>query len=139
MNSLSFKQLRKANLKRAKRWHPKGLNDWSVNDWLVAFGGEAGEALNAGKKYRRIVSSVQQNGNVPANVKEAKENIMKEIADTLIYADLVAARLGMSLEDAIIEKFNEISIRENMPDRLGRFTESKSKRIEKCKKKKVKK
>jgi hypothetical protein len=45
----------------------------------------------------------------------------------------------MNLEDAIIEKFNEISIRENMPDRLGCFTESKSKTKEKRKKKNVKK
>jgi hypothetical protein len=76
-NNLSFNQLRKANVKRAKRWHPKGLQDWSVNDWLVCFGGEAGEALNAGKKYHRLVTSIQQNGNVPKDIKEAKNNIMK--------------------------------------------------------------
>ena len=54
MSILSFERLKIVSLQRALRWHRGGLAEWSVNDWLCAMGGEAGEALNAGKKHRRI-------------------------------------------------------------------------------------
>ena len=116
--SLEFADLARVNLERALRWHPNGLDEWSVNDWLAAMGGEAGEALNAGKKHRRILSGIQQGGNVPADLDDAVEKIMQELADTVIYADLVAQRLGRSLEDAIEKKFNAISEREGFPERI---------------------
>ncbi|MCE9618451.1 MAG: hypothetical protein K8R92_00900 [Planctomycetes bacterium] len=116
--SLSFNALRSVNVERAMRWHPGGLEDWSVNDWLLAFGGEAGEALNAGKKHRRILSSIQQHGNVPAGLQDAEEKIMEELADAVIYADLCAARLGKSLGEAVVKKFNAISVREGFPERI---------------------
>ena len=115
---LSFDVLRKTNLERAMRWHKGGLEEWSVNDWLAAFGGEAGEALNAGKKHRRILSSIQQHGDIPADIDDAETKIMEELADTVIYADLVAARIGRSLAGAIRAKFNAISEREGFPERL---------------------
>jgi NTP pyrophosphatase (non-canonical NTP hydrolase) len=118
MPDLSLGELRKTNLLRAARWHPEGLDEWSVNDWLAAFGGEAGEALNAGKKHRRILGGLQQHGKVPLTLQEAEEQIMEELADTVIYADLVASRLGRSLSEAIVCKFNAISVREGFPERL---------------------
>lgn len=118
MDDLSFSQLTQANLKRAVRWHKGGIEEWSVNDWLAAFGGEAGEALNAGKKHRRILGGLQQHGDIPIDIEDAEKKIMEELADTVIYADLVASRLGRSLGDAIIAKFNAISEREGFPERL---------------------
>lgn len=116
---LSFETLRQANVTRAMRWHGGGLDEWTVNDLLCAFGGEAGEALNAGKKHRRLLSKIQQHGKVPESLQDAEHAIMEELADAVIYADLCAARLGLSLSDAIIAKFNYISAREGFPDRLG--------------------
>lgn len=118
MNDLTFDTLRGINASRSKRWHPDGLNEWSVNDWLTAFGGEAGEALNKGKKHRRILSKMRQHGNVPTSLREAEDQIMEELADAVIYADLVATRLGRKLSDAIVVKFNAISEREGFPERL---------------------
>ena len=118
-HDLQLSELHNINLERAKRWHKGGLDEWSVNDWLAAFGGEAGEALNAGKKHRRILGGIQQHGNVPVSERDAAANIMEEVADTVIYADLVASRLGLNLADAIIHKFNAISKREGFPERLG--------------------
>lgn len=115
---LKLSKLSEVNLQRAVRWHKGGLDEWSVNDWLAAFGGEAGEALNAGKKHRRILSGLQQHGNVPTTEREAAEKIMEELADAVIYADLVASRLGLNLADAIVRKFNAISEREGFPERL---------------------
>lgn len=119
MGDLSFETLQKTNVQRAERWHPGGLDEWSVNDWLTAFGGEAGEALNKGKKHRRLLGGTQQHGNVPADLSEAEDQIMEELADTVIYAALVAARLRRSLAKAVIEKFNAISVREGFPERLN--------------------
>ena len=118
MSALSFEKLKIVSLQCALRWHPDGLAEWSVNDWLCAMGGEAGEALNEGKKHRRILSGMQQAGDVPAGLKEAEARIMEELADVVIYADLVATRLGASLSDAIVAKFNAISEREGFPERL---------------------
>lgn len=118
MNDLTFARLSQANLERALRWHPRGIDEWSVNDWLCALGGEAGEALNAGKKLRRLHSQIQQHGDAPQDIAEAERRIMEELADVVIYADLVASRLGYRLEDAIVSKFNAISEREGFPERL---------------------
>lgn len=38
MADLSFTELQRINVVRAKRWHKGGLDEWSVNDWLAAFG-----------------------------------------------------------------------------------------------------
>lgn len=116
--SLTFEQLRRVSLQRALRWHKGGIEEWSVNDWLVAMGGEAGEAQNAGKKHRRMLSGLQQHGNVPTSLSDAEEKILEELADVVIYADLVAARLGRSLSDAIVAKFNAVSDREGFPEKL---------------------
>lgn len=118
MSDLNFSQLQATNVERATRWHKGGVDEWSVNDWLVAMGGEAGEALNAGKKHRRILSGIQQHGNVPADLDAAVDKIMEELADTVIYADLVASRLGRRLGEAVVAKFNAISEREGFPERL---------------------
>lgn len=120
MPDLSFEELSSVSFDRAKRWHGGDIHEWSVNDWLTAFGGEAGEALNAGKKHRRILSGLQQHGNVPADLEAAEEKIMEELAESVIYADLVARRLGRSLADAIVKKFNAISEREEFPERLSK-------------------
>ena len=116
--SLTFDGLRAVNVARALRWHDGGLEEWSVNDWLTAFAGEAGEACNAGKKHKRILDNIQQHGRVYESEAEAMNAIVDELADTVIYADLVAARLGFSLSEAITRKFNAISERENFPERL---------------------
>ena len=76
------------------------MDSWSHNDWGVAFAGEAGEACNKLKKLRR--------GDFPSN-RFTREMIADEIADTVIYADLLCERLGVSLEEAIVRKFNEVS------------------------------
>ncbi len=50
--------------------------------------------------------------------KQVLTAIAEEVADTVIYADLLAARLGIALEEAVIAKFNEVSIRNGFPQRL---------------------
>lgn len=94
---LRFDVLREKNALRCEEvFHP--IASWSPTDWACAAAGEIGEACNLVKKLRRGET-------VPANW------IADELADAVIYADLLCTRLGMSLEEAIVRKFNAVSDR----------------------------
>jgi NTP pyrophosphatase (non-canonical NTP hydrolase) len=121
-SELTFGRFSSTNLARAKRWHDGGIAMWSVSDWLMAMAGEAGEACNAGKKLRRIEEQIVNLRADPerqiSDRQSALIKIVEELADTVIYCDLVAARIGMSLSEGITKKFNEVSERYGFPERL---------------------
>jgi NTP pyrophosphatase (non-canonical NTP hydrolase) len=106
---LTFAQLRVASLKRCPLFrnakgqlcHPNGVMDWSPDRWMTALVGEVGEAANDIKKVNRGDLSLE----------EALPKIGSEIADAQTYLDLLAARLGLSLAEITIAKFNEVSQR----------------------------
>lgn len=92
---LSFEALREANVRRCEDvFHP--LDSWSPQDWACAMAGETGEACNLIKKLRR-------------NEAIDHGDIGRELADVVIYADLLAARLRLDLGAAVRGKFNEVS------------------------------
>lgn len=70
--------------------------------------GECGEACNEIKKLRRLDGADSE---IDSQEKRAEliEKIGNELADTIIYADLLAARLGIDLGQAIMFKFDEVS------------------------------
>lgn len=106
---MNFKTLRKANVTRCETvFHP--LNSWSITDWACAMAGEAGETCNAVKKLRRLDDGTNTSKD-PQTHAEHVESIAQEIADTVIYCDLLAARLGIDLGEAVKIKFNEVSVR----------------------------
>lgn len=117
---LSFEELRNANLTRCAKWHPGGVNDWSLSDWGVAMGGEAGETLNVIKKINRADDGLVGNAR-NATAETLLKALADEIADTIIYADLLAARAGIDLDRAIVEKFNHTSVKNGFSDRLELF------------------
>lgn len=99
---LTFSRLREANVLRcdeAFQCHG-GLEGWPIANWAMAVSGEWGEACNKLKKLARGET-------LPPN------DIAHEIADTVIYLDLLAARLGIDLEKAVRDKFNIVSCRVN--------------------------
>lgn len=117
-NPLTFIELRTANLKRLKIF--KNSNgepahseldgsDWSAADWLTATMGELGEAANNIKKVRRGDFTLE----------ESREKISHELADTIIYLDLLANRLGIDLEQAVTKKWNLVSERIGSSLRIG--------------------
>jgi NTP pyrophosphatase (non-canonical NTP hydrolase) len=138
MNGLSFDQLRDANVKRCEQAFHR-LDDWTPTDWATAMAGEVGEACNFIKKLRRfadadapynrtLTAGHSMNANatcsacgdldgchLPAKQRNDRRditaNIGKELADVIIYADLLAARLGIDLGIAVANKFNEVSER----------------------------
>lgn len=95
-----LKELRKVNEKRSVEGFQVELKDWSLPTWGNAVAGEVGEMCNIIKKANR--------GDTLPNF---KEDLGKEIADVIIYLDLLAAREGISIENAIVQKFNEVSDR----------------------------
>lgn len=78
------------------------LTDWSILEWAGAMAGEAGEATNVAKKIRR---QRVQRGDDKATV----ELLGEELADTVCYAVLTAARVGINLGEAVVAKFNKVS------------------------------
>lgn len=105
--NLDFNELRGVNTRRCEEvFHP--LQDWSPCDWATAMAGECGEACNKVKKLRRL-DGADAALDTEAKREELKGEIAKELADLVIYADLLAARLGINLGSAVIEKFNAVS------------------------------
>lgn len=106
---LSFAGLREINVRRCESaFHP--LDEWTPTDWACAFAGEAGEACNEVKKLRRL-DWADKPTDTPEHRAEIVARVGKELADTIIYADLLAARLGIDLGAAVRTKFNEVSDR----------------------------
>lgn len=118
---LTFGELREANATRCKRWHPSGALEWSISDWAVAMAGEAGEICNAVKKLNRIrdgLANLNEADRLLDTQEKAVAAIGEEIADTLIYLDLLALRLGLDLAAEVVKKFNATSSRYGFPEKL---------------------
>ena len=120
--SLKFEILADTNRSRAEKWHDGSINNWSLTDWSNAMAGEAGEACNAVKKLRRIEDGIknisEDESRQLSSGEQAKDKIAEECADTLLYLDLLCQRIGRSLEDAVVAKFNKTSIEYGFPERL---------------------
>ena len=126
MRGLTYNALREANIIRLPQFRdvtgaichtkPDG-SDWSVSDWVEATVGEIGEFCNWHKKFRR--------GDI--DFQTYCQHARKELADVATYLDILAKRCldighpcapnhvphaeGIDLGKAVIEKFNEVSIR----------------------------
>lgn len=116
---MDFATFSKTNAQRCDRWHD--MDDWSVAEWTNALAGEAGEASNVAKKLLRFDQNLKgpngysNNGDDRAAIVEA---LGKELADVVIYADLVARRIGIDLGALVAAKFNETSEKYGFPERL---------------------
>jgi NTP pyrophosphatase (non-canonical NTP hydrolase) len=111
-------ELRDQNIARARRWHGEDSEPWSLADWSNAMCGEAGEAANKVKKIRRHQTGVDSSYNTP-DLADLYSGLAKELADVVIYADLLAAEAGIDLGRAVREKFNEVSAAQGFPERIG--------------------
>lgn len=104
MSDLSFKELRDINVLRCEQsFFP--LSAWNGSDWGNAIAGETGEACNVIKKLRRAEINPAIKAEVTVN------DLAKELADIVLYADLTAAAYGIDLGLAVAKKFNEVSVR----------------------------
>ncbi len=101
LNILDFQIL---NNHRAINGFGHSATDMSVLFWATAVAGEVGEACNLIKK--------QQRGDDLPNY---KEELSAELADIFIYLCLLAENQGINLEDAVIDKFNKVNIKQKVP------------------------
>jgi NTP pyrophosphatase (non-canonical NTP hydrolase) len=116
---LDFTRFSAVNWARCLKWHDP--QSWSVAEWTNAMAGEAGEACNAAKKLLRLEQDLKgPNGyhNNAASREVAIATIADELADVVIYADLVARRIGVNLGEVIVKKFNATSDRHGFTEKL---------------------
>lgn len=108
MSRLTFEELRAANVERcnSRLFYGTTLDERSTTDLGCALAGEVGEACNL--IYKRAMGK-----SIPI------ADIAKELADAMTYLDLLAARLGIDLGEAVVQKFNEVSVRIDSPVRLA--------------------
>lgn len=105
MDTLSFGELRKVNQLRHERHDDNGTErTWTLPEWTNALAGEAGELCNVAKKTRRGLKT-------DPTIDDARQEMAHELADIIIYADLVAQKLDIDLGAAVREKFNIVSDR----------------------------
>jgi NTP pyrophosphatase (non-canonical NTP hydrolase) len=118
VSDLNFRDLRNANVSRSNKWH--NGTEWSALEWAGALCGEAGEAANLCKKLRRIEHGISQAKRADDALDEARLRaaIAEELADVVLYADLLAERVGADLADAIRAKFNRTSETNGFTERL---------------------
>jgi NTP pyrophosphatase (non-canonical NTP hydrolase) len=103
MPPLSFADFRRATVASCTEgWHLP-LDAWSYPDWLVAVGGELGQALNLVKKLNRERDAIIGNGK---SAPELLRDLADELADTVIYLDLLLASEG---QDFGFDHFGEIA------------------------------
>jgi NTP pyrophosphatase (non-canonical NTP hydrolase) len=124
MNFLLVQELFNKNLSRAIRWHGGGLKEWSTLEWAGAMCGEAGEAANAAKKLRRVeqgIVNINEEARHLTSIQTAREQVIKEVCDTIMYAVLVAASCeidALEFEQALRGVFNDKSEEYGFPERL---------------------
>ena len=106
---LGLRQFRRVNVARCEGGFAP-LDSWSGTDWGCALAGEVGEACNLLKKARR-------------GTKIDIEALADELADVFTYLDLLAARHGIDLAEAVVRKFNDVSCRADVDSHhvLGRL------------------
>jgi hypothetical protein len=120
---ITFNALLAIDVERAKRWHNKhGLEEWSALEWAGAMAGEAGEACNWAKKLKRLdldIPSINEGDRHASDVAAVREMFVKEIADTVIYGMLAAARVGVTdFESVLRDVFNKKSEEYGFLERL---------------------
>lgn len=109
-NGLTFNTLRGGNVARLPEFknrkgeiaHSKADgSDWTPAQWLQAVVGELGEYANLRKKMER--------GDIAPD--DAVPMLADELADVVIYLDILAFQLGIDLGAAVMSKFNSVSER----------------------------
>ena len=122
MKNLTFEEVTVANVARCNRWHKGGISDWTPERWMTATIGELGEAANALKKLFRIddeILSINESDRQISTRQQGIDKIAEEVADTFIYLNLFACRLGIDLAAEVVKKFNATSERYGFPERIG--------------------
>ena len=105
MKDLTFAEVSEINRTRARDIERHRKTAFDLNYYGVALAGEVGELCNFIKKQHR--DSV-----------DTTEDQMKEIADVYTYLDLLAEKVGCTVESCLRLKWNSVSSRYGLNYRL---------------------
>ena len=111
MSGASFERLRELNTRRV------ALCGRAL-ELAGAMSGEPGEAADFAEKIGRLADRCNVNTG-GADRSAMVKHLGKELADIVIFADLLAASEGINLGQAVAEKFDEVSARVNFPERFS--------------------
>lgn len=100
MNNMLDK-LREANLSRQDKWENAG-DKLDLSYLGNALAGECGEACNIIKKLERERLGLRGS-------RAYVQDLAEELADIIIYLDLIAAKININLSEAVVQKFNKTS------------------------------
>lgn len=115
-SEITFAKLRKVNtIRNDEVFNP--CNNWSLMEWACAMAGEAGEVCGAIKKMRRMEEGTNS-AKDPNDLNVYKRKVADEMADVIIYLDLMASKMDIDLGQAVVDKFNEVSDRMNAVTRI---------------------
>lgn len=103
-----LKLLRMLSVQRAKEGF-KTYDNQPITYWTTAVIGEFGELCNMIKKMQRVQLGGVDGGHSYTAKNITPKMIREELGGTLLYIDLLASLLGVDLEEAITETFNEKS------------------------------
>lgn len=98
---MTFNDLRRANLARAKDWNPSG-KPLGIEFAALELCGETGEFANEIKKALRAKAGI-------AGGKVDSEAVEDELADVAICVSLMAIALDVDLSDIVERKFDKTS------------------------------
>ena len=119
MTDLTFKKLREVSESRTTAWMKDGLQSWRPAEWVVAMVGELGEACNVLKKMNRLRDGITGNRKSVDMTRELLQaQLGEELADTMIYLELLSNSLGVDLEKEVVKKFNKVSEELGFSERL---------------------
>lgn len=104
--TLVLSQLREKNEERQKAWCGDNMPDLMFR--MVELAGEVGEAANIVKKIEREKQGWRGS-------RSSVGALAEEIGDIVVCADLVALAAGFDLDRAVVQKFNETSIKQGFP------------------------
>ncbi len=110
----TFALLRRLNLRRVPRFGHGDISDphgWGPMQWGCAIAGEVGELCNLLKKHQRQMPSDPSQAELEAMIQD-------EIADVVIYLDLLAALFAVDMRRAVARKFNRTSAKFGFPERF---------------------
>ena len=124
IHHLTFRELRAANKARQLEWD--GDHEFSELFFSNALGGEGGELAEVVLKLIIAIGKVEnivkkrERGRLGLPGSTATmEELAHELCDVLMYADLLANKVGIELDVAIIDKFNYVSNKYGMKTKLS--------------------
>lgn len=123
--NISFDTMRAANTARLPifknangvQYHAPDGSDWSLAEWVNATAGEGGELCELVLPLA-IMTTLGRVANIAKKVKRGDYSpesvqplVAAELADVVLYCDLLAHRWGIDLGESVMIKFNAVSSR----------------------------